>query len=73
MRFQQDRTWLPVALIAVAVAVWGFLLALGAYLESGADEPHHDPRRFWIVLICVTVFLAGWGLAWWRRFKRPKR
>ena len=73
MQFRQDMNWVPVALIAAAVGVWGFLLALGAYLERGADEPHHDPRRFWIVFGCVTIFLGGWGLAWWQRFKRPRR
>lgn len=61
------------ALVAAAVAVWGLLLAIGAYFQPGADAPVRDPRRFWIVLGCVAGFLAIWGLALWARSRRGGR
>jgi hypothetical protein len=61
------RKWLPIVLIAAGVTVWGVLLALGAYLERGVDQPQHDPRKFWIVLGFVGGFLALWGFALWSR------
>jgi hypothetical protein len=57
-------------LLAMAVAVWGLLLALGAYLEPGADQPRHDSRKFWVVLGCVGGFLGLWALALWLRARR---
>jgi uncharacterized membrane protein YhaH (DUF805 family) len=53
--------------IVVALAAWGVLLAVGAYLgmwhQGGGREGLRDPRRFWIVLGIVAAFLAFWGVA----------
>ena len=65
--------WLPIALIAVAVAAWGLLLAFGAYLEWGEERPQRDPRKFWIVIACVGAFLAFWGGALGMRAWRTRR
>jgi type VI protein secretion system component VasK len=66
----QDKNRRVLALVALAVAAWGLLLAAGAYFQPGADHPVRDPRRFWIVLGCVALFLAFWGLALWVRRRR---
>ena len=72
-RSRKPSNWPLLALVAAAVAVWGLLLAVGAYLQPGADVPERDPRRFWIVLGCVAGFLAVWGLALWLRRGRSGR
>ena len=65
--------WRLVGALALAVAIWGGLLALGAYLEPGADQPQRDPRKFWLVLGCVAGFLALWGGALWVRSRTKRR
>ena len=50
----------------------GQLLALGAYLEWGADRPRHDLRKPLIILGCMAAFLAFWGVALWRRSRRNR-
>jgi membrane protein DedA with SNARE-associated domain len=57
------KAWLPFAVLAVALLIWAGLFALGAYLESGADQPRHDIRKPLIILATMTAFLAVWGLA----------
>lgn len=47
--------WKNVALIGLALAVWGGLHAYGAYLFN------HDPRRAVITSLCTGGFLAFWG------------
>jgi hypothetical protein len=69
----QPKTWLPLAVIAVALVVWAALLALGAFLELGADQPRHDFRKPMLVLGAMAVFLAVWGLALWLRYHRQHR
>jgi hypothetical protein len=62
--------------IVVALAGWGVLLAVGAYLgmwdstPQGADS--RDPRRFWIVLGAIALFLAFWGTALALRMRRSR-
>ena len=53
--------------IILAVAIWGFGLALGAYLygydpEAGTVRFAPNPWRGLIVALCVSVFLGGWAL-----------
>jgi hypothetical protein len=66
--------------ILLALAGWGLLLAVGAYLGMWDTTPQEtgtrDPRRFWIVLGAVAAFLAFWGTAlafraWRRNPPRP--
>jgi len=64
------KSWLPIALIAGGLVVWGGLLALGAYLNWGADQPHHDIRKAAIVLATTAGFLAFWGVALLVRSRR---
>jgi hypothetical protein len=49
-----------VAVLAGALAVWGALLAFGAYRGGATDDP--DVRRGLIVAVAVLAFLALWGL-----------
>lgn len=66
------KSWLPLAVIAGGLVAWAGLLALGAFLNWGADRPHHDARKAWIVLGTMAGFLAVWGLALLvRSRKRP--
>jgi hypothetical protein len=64
------KNWLPYAILAAALVIWAGLLALGSYLEWGADKPRHDLRKPFIILGCMAAFLAVWGLALWRRARR---
>ena len=65
--------WLPVFVIATAVAIWGLLLAVGAYLDLGDEQPERDARKFWIVLASVGAYLAFWGIALLVRARRQSR
>jgi hypothetical protein len=70
MELETRKKWLPFAILAAALTVWAGLFALGAYLEPGADQPRHDPRKPLIILGCMAAFLAFWGIALWRRSRR---
>jgi hypothetical protein len=67
MNNDQRKRWLPLLLLAGALVVWAGLLALGAFLDLGANAP---PRRLVkpvAILGAMCVFLAFWGLALWLR------
>jgi hypothetical protein len=66
----QRKNWLPFAILAAALVLWAGLLALGSYLEWGADQPRHDLRKPLIIVACMAAFLAFWGVALWRRTRR---
>jgi membrane protein DedA with SNARE-associated domain len=68
-----SKTWLPLALLAAALLIWAGLFALGAYLEWGADQPHHDLRKPLIILATMASFLTLWGLALWLRARRERK
>ena len=60
--------------VMLAVAIWGVLLATGAWLygyDPATGEVRFAPHalRGGIVLACVCTFLGIWGLLLWRRFK----
>jgi hypothetical protein len=65
--------WLPLAILAAALVAWTILLALGAFLELGADQPRHDYRKPLYVLGSMAVFLSVWGLALWVRTRRGRQ
>jgi hypothetical protein len=69
------KAWLPFAVLAVALVIWAGLFALGAYLETGVDQPRHDLRKPFIIFATMAAFLALWGLALalraWRARKKP--
>jgi hypothetical protein len=46
--------------IVVALAGWGCLLALGAYLGLDPQTPDRDFRRLWVVAATTGGFLALW-------------
>ena len=50
-----------IALIMIAVVLWGGFLATGAWLQS------HDWRRPAIVMTCVFLFLGFWAALLARR------
>ena len=56
----QIRVWLPVIIIGAGIAVWGILLALGAYLGISDEAPSYDARRAGIMLTATTGFLGFW-------------
>ena len=66
------KKWLPLAILAAALVIWTGLLALGAYLEWGADQPRRDIRKPLVMLASLTAFLAVWGIALWLRSRRGK-
>ena len=51
-----------------AFAMWGALLALGAYLGLDPQTPDRDFRRLWVVAGMTGGFLALWmGALFFRR------
>ena len=72
MNYERYKIWLPLAVLAGVLVVWAGFLALGAYLEIGADAPRRDPLKAVIVLATMGVFLGFWGMALWLRSKRKK-
>jgi 4-amino-4-deoxy-L-arabinose transferase-like glycosyltransferase len=64
------KIWLPLTFLAAALLLWTALFAVGAYLELGTDQPHHDIRKPLIILAAMLTFLALWGLALWLRSRQ---
>jgi len=64
------KKWLPLGILVGALVVWTALLALGAYLEWGADQPRRDIRKPLVMLASLAAFLAVWGVALWLRRRR---
>jgi type VI protein secretion system component VasK len=69
----ENKTWLPVLLIAGALATWGILLALGAYLAPGDAAAGHDFRKLWVVAGMVGGFLLLWSGVLWAGARRVRR
>lgn len=61
---------LLLGIVAGALAIWGALLALGAYLGLDPETPDRDVRRMLIVGGSVAAFLAVWLGAVWLRGRR---
>ena len=62
MSSEKNQQWLPVVVIAGALAAWGVFLAVGAWLAPGGDEARHgDFRKLWVVAGMVAGFLLLWG------------
>jgi len=59
----KNSTWLPLAVIAGGLAVWGVLLALGAFLAPAGEEAGRDFRKLWVVAATTGGFLLLWGAA----------
>ena len=57
----ENQTWLPILWIAGALAAWGILLGLGAYLAPGDIQEGRDFRKLWVVAGMVGGFLLLWG------------
>jgi len=68
----ERKTWLPIAVLGVALAAWACVFALGAYLQLGADQPHHDLRKVVIILSAMGLFLGWWGWLLWLRSRRNR-
>jgi len=70
---ESRKKWVPLAVLVAALVVWTALLALGAYLEWGADQPRHDIRKPLIMLGSLGAFLAVWAAAFWLRSRRLRQ
>jgi hypothetical protein len=71
---EKNQQWLPVILIAGALAAWGVLLAVGAWLAPGGDEARQgDFRKLWVVAGMVGGFLLLWGGALAVRARKVRR
>ncbi len=70
MKENPNRRWLPLLLIAGALALWGFLLAWGAYQAPAGENPGHDRRKLWVVAATTGGFLVLWALALWMGRRR---
>jgi threonine/homoserine/homoserine lactone efflux protein len=60
---QQSRV---ISGIILAVLIWGLYHAVGAY------RLNHNPYRALVVVLCVGVYLAFWGLLLRRRHSRQR-
>jgi membrane protein DedA with SNARE-associated domain len=70
MNDPRPKSWLLLASIIGALMVWAGLLALGAFLNWGSDQPHHDIRKAAIVIGTMAGFLGIWGVALYLRARR---
>ncbi len=70
MNDNQSKGWLPLGILVAALVAWTAMLALGAYLQLGGDQPRHDLRKPLVILAAMGIFLAIWGLALWSRSRR---
>lgn len=70
---EDKNQWLPVAVIAGALAAWGLLLAVGAWLAPSDPGATRDFRKLWVVAAMVAVFLTMWGGVLWARARRVRR
>ena len=57
----ENQTWRPILWIAGALAAWGILLGLGAYLAPAGGQEGRDFRKLWVVAGMVGGFLLLWG------------
>ena len=62
MQNKSKQTWLPVVLIAGALAIWGGLLALGAFWAPIDEAASSDHRKLLVVAATTGLFLLLWGL-----------
>ena len=62
----RNLLWLVVA----ALAAWGVLLALGAFLGLDPGTPDYDWRRMGVALVAIGGFLGIWMAALWAK-RRP--
>ncbi len=63
MTSDQNKTWLPIFLIAGALVAWGTLLGVGAYLAPSGKAAGADYRKFLVIAATTGGFLLFWGLA----------
>lgn len=61
MTTDQNKKWGPVIAIAAALAIWGIVLALGAYLAPVGEANGHDGRKLLVVAATVGSFLLLWA------------
>jgi hypothetical protein len=66
---QQASRWMIAGLV-VALLVWAGLLALGAFLQLGADHPRRELAKPLVLFGSMCVFLALWGWGLWLRSRR---
>jgi len=59
--------------IAGALASWGILLAVGAYLAPGDPGAARDFRKLWMVAGMTGGFLLLWGGVLWTRARKVRR
>jgi uncharacterized membrane protein HdeD (DUF308 family) len=62
MSTDQNKKWVPVIAIAAALAVWGIVLAVGAYRAPTGESDGHDGRKLLVVAATVGSFLLLWGV-----------
>ena len=73
MQNESKQTWLPIGLIAGALAAWGGLLALGAFLAPADEAASSDHRKLLVVAATTGVYLLLWGLVLWIRSAKVRR
>ena len=73
MTTPKNQTWLPVILIAGALAGWMALLAAGAYWAPVGEREGGDFRKLWVVAATTGGFLLLWGLVLGIRLRKVRR
>lgn len=68
----RNSRWWPLLAIAMALLIWGVLLALGAYWSPAGEHAGHDRRKLWVVAATTGGFLALWGAALWLGVRRRR-
>ena len=73
MKTENNRTWLPVVLIAGALLSWMGVLAAGAYWAPVGEGEGGDFRKLWVVAATTGGFLMLWGLVLATRASKLRR
>ena len=73
MTNEQKKLWLPLLAIAGAMAIWGTILGIGAYLSPSGKYAGADVRKFLVLATTTSGFLLFWALVLIPRAARLRR
>ncbi|MCH2114631.1 MAG: hypothetical protein MK171_06955 [Pirellulales bacterium] len=73
MHSEFKQKWLPVVVVAGALAAWAILLSLGAFLAPADEAQAKDPRKLLMVAATMGLFLLLWALVLWIRVAKVRR
>ena len=58
---EPTKKWAPILAIAAALAIWGIVLAIGAYKAPVGQSAGNDGGKLLVVAVTIGSFLLLWG------------